>query len=142
MDQLDELFVGYAAQNGLDPLLLKAIASVESAMNPNAVRNNPPNDVSVGLMQVLCIPDSHGVCKNRFDVEGWEGMTFDALKDPATNINIASQILAWNLRQFGFPRGIAVYNAWNARHAPVDGPFPNQGYVDKVLRAYANLKGE
>lgn len=138
-ETLDALFERFASL--LPPLpvdgvaLLKAIAYRESSMNPLAVRNNPPHDVSVGLMQVLCLPDENGVCKNTFNVNGWQGMTFDALKDPETNLSIATQILAYNVRTYGFPKGLAVYNAWSARHDPTDGPFRNQEYVDKVLTA-------
>lgn len=134
---LDELFAHYA--QFLPPLplngaaLLKAIARKESALNPLAVRNNPPNDVSVGLMQVLCIPDADGVCTNRFNVDGWPS-TFDALKDPETNLQIAVQILSYNLKQYGFPKGIAVYNSYSARNDSANGPFRNQQYVDDVLR--------
>lgn len=131
----------YAALYGVDPDLVRSFIVVESNGDALAVRNNPPTDVSVGLMQILCIPDANGNCTNRFNVDGWQGMTFDALKDEETNISIGVQILAWNLRQYGNPRGIAVYNSWSARQAPVDGPFPNDGYVKKVLAVYNRLKG-
>lgn len=134
---LDELFVGFAAY--LPPLpvrgdaLLKALARKESNLNPDAVRNNPPNDVSVGLMQVLCIPDENGVCRNKFNIDGWPA-TFDSLRDPETNLRFAVQILAYNLKVYGFPKGIAVYNSWSARDDAANGPFRNQQYVDDVLR--------
>jgi soluble lytic murein transglycosylase-like protein len=135
---LDDLFARYGVPP-LTPRLLKAICIVESNLNPNAVRNNPPRDVSVGLGQVLCIPDANGYCTNALNVDGWQGMTFEALKDPETNLYIASQILAWNIQQFGFPRGVAVYNSWSARTAPLNGPFPNQDYVNRVLSTMEKL---
>lgn len=138
---LDYLFEKYGQKYGVDPLLLKAVAMVESSLNPNAVRNNPPYDVSVGVMQVLCLPGPNGACSNRFNVDGWQGMTHQALMDPETNIAIGAQILAWNLKTFGSPRGIAVYNSWTARHAGVNGPFPNDSYVRKVLYNFNRLKG-
>lgn len=137
---LDDLFVKYGDMYGVDAALLKAISRAESNGNPNAIRNNPPNDVSVGLMQILCIPDANGFCTNNFNVEGWQGMTFDALKDPETNIAIGAQILAWNIEQFGMPRAIAVYNNWSARKSPQAGPFPNQAYVNRVLNFYAQAR--
>lgn len=141
-ETLDQIFQKYGLRYGVDPLLLKAIAMQESSLNPEAVRNNPPHDISVGLMQVLCIPGANGICMNRFNVEGWDGTTFDMLKDPDKNVQIAAQILAWNLEKFGSPRGIAVYNNWSARTAPVDGPFPNQHYVDRVTSFYADLQAQ
>lgn len=143
---LDYLFEKYGQLNGVDPLLLKAIAKTESNLDPKAVRNNPPRDVSVGLMQVLYIPSIPGDLSsppsNRFNVNGWNVATFEKLQDPEFNISIGAQILSYNLRIYGYPRGIAVYNAYSARSDPAQGPFRNQVYVDRVLREYARLKGE
>lgn len=136
-----QLYIVVGQSRGVDPLLLRAICIVESSENPNAEN---PSDPSVGLGQVLCRfdpADPERRCLNRFNVEGWERATWNALKDPAFNLDIAAQILKWNLDSFGFPRGVAVYNAWESRHAGVAGPFPNQGYVDKVLKVYSQLKG-
>ena len=142
MPNTDNIFARWGKYYGVDPLLLKAIAMQESSLNAAAIRNNPPHDVSVGLMQILCIPDANGVCTNRFNVEGWDSATFDKLKDPDFNVQIGAQILAWNLKQFGYPRGIAVYNSWDQRDAPINGPFKNQHYVNNVLANLASLKGE
>jgi soluble lytic murein transglycosylase-like protein len=139
---LDSLYAKYGARYGVDPALIKAHAIVESNERPDAVRNNPPHDVSVGVMQVLCLPGANGVCSNRFNIEGWSGMTFDRLKDAETNIMLAAQIIAWNLRTYGFKRGIAVYNSYAARHAGENGPFPNERYVAKVLFHFNKLKGK
>lgn len=144
---LDLIFLQTAEKYDLDPLLLKAIALVESSLKGDAVRWNPPRDVSVGLMQILCTPPdgtNNGedyVCRNAFNITPWP-VTFEQLKNPELNIDLGAQILSWNMRQFGFPRGIAVYNQWSARNSAVNGPFPNQGYVDKVLQNYSALKGE
>lgn len=136
----EELCLKYGDMYGVDPALLRAIIRAESNGDANAIRNNPPRDVSVGLMQILCIPDAQGFCTNNFNVEGWSGMTFDALRDPETNIAIGAQILSWNIKQYGMPRAIAVYNNWSARKSPQSGPFPNQSYVNKVLAFYAEEK--
>lgn len=137
--RLEPLYRKHANKQGLDWRLLKAIAIVESSENPNA-RN--PADPSTGLMQVLCVPDGSGGCKNRFNVQGWEGIRENDLLDPDINLGIASQILAWNIQRYGFNKGIAVYNSWSARNDPMEGPFQNQGYVDKVLRHYNAIKGD
>lgn len=135
---MDEIFQKYGVKYGVDPILLKAIATVESSLNPQAVN---PADPSVGLMQILCLPDGKGGCRNRFNIDGWEDATFERLKDADFNVMLGAQILAWNLKTYGYPRGIAVYNAWDQRHAPVNGPFKNQSYVDKVIGAYRKLSG-
>ena len=137
----DDLFKKHGTKYGVDPLLLKAIARMESSLNPEAVNN--ADRYSVGLMQILYRPSVAGDLKsrpsNRFDIDGWTEATFDKLKEPDFNIKLGAQILAWNLRTFGYPRGIAVYNAWDQRKAPKDGPFKNQAYVDKVVGYYKEL---
>lgn len=139
--KLRAIFEKYGAMRGIDPDLLAAFAIVESDMNPAATRVNAgSHDFSVGLMQVLCIPNDEGICTNKFNVQPWP-VSFNALLDPDMNVNIASQILRWNLDAYGYPRGIAVYNHWGARNSPLNGPFPNQAYVNKVLSNLAMLKG-
>lgn len=103
----------------------------ESRLNPNAV--NAADNESIGLMQVLCRPDGLGGCSNKFNVDGWSEATRKKLFDPRFNIRIGAQILAWNIRTYGLPKAIAVYNRWAERTALVAGPFENQSYVDAVL---------
>lgn len=52
------------------------------------------------------------------------------------NIRIGAQILAWNIRKYGMPKAVAVYNRWAERLSPVAGPFENQSYVAAVLGNY------
>lgn len=144
---LPEIFRSVGAVRGVDPDLLAAVAFVESTTNPDAVRWNPPNDVSVGLMQILCTPPADAkpgddyVCQNRLDLADQWPQTFSSLKaDVETNVDIAAQLLAWNIRNYGFPRGLAVYNDFRARHASVGGPFPNDVYVNRVLARYAQIQ--
>lgn len=131
MSTLDDIYKKHGARFGVDWRLLKAHAQVESSESAGAV--NKADNESIGLMQVLCQPDGKGGCKNKLNVEGWSQTTREKLLDPDWNVYIAAQILEWNLRTFGFPKGIAVYNAWDQRNAPTKGPFKNQAYVDKVL---------
>ena len=124
---------------GVDPLLLRAIAQVESGEDPKAIN---PADPSYGLMQVLC--RSSGLdspCTNTFNVVGWEGMTPARLLTARSNLDIAAQILKYNLGRFGLTKAIAVYNDWSARVDPAQGPFRNQPYVDAVLAHYHALQG-
>jgi len=135
---LDDLYAHYGQLHNLDPMLLKAIAQVESSEDPDAKN---PNDPSYGLMQLLCVPDGSGGCKNKLNVLGWPPDSVAKLYDPDYSVSIAAQILRWNIDRYGHNKGIAVYNAWSAHTAPQDGPFPNQGYVDKVLSKYRALGG-
>ena len=134
----DGLFKYYGDIHNLDWKLLKAIAITESSLNHQAKN---PADPSFGLMQVLCAnngPDSP--CRNKLNVEGWHLATPNNLMQPDFNVRIASQILAWNIKTYGKNKGIATYNNWDARYAQTNGPFPNQSYVEKVLRYYAELQ--
>lgn len=132
---LDALYIKHGQQKGVDAMLLKAIARVESNENPNAVNATDP---SYGLMQVLC-RDGIGGCTNKLDVLDWNDASKTRLMDPDFNLHIASQILAWNVRTYGFMKGIAVYNSWGAHEDPREGPFRNDAYVKKVLGQYDSL---
>lgn len=134
---LDSLFEKWGKTYGVDPLLIKAHAVVESSMDPNAVNRSDP---SYGLMQILCTNSDGGACRNVFNIDGWSGMTVAKLLNPDVNIRMAAQIIKYNLG-FGLPRAIAVYNSWDQRNAPINGPFKNQSYVDKVSQAYRSLGG-
>lgn len=137
---LDALYRKHGRLKAVDPALLKAIAQVESDEQPQAKN---PLDPSWGLMQILCSNDGlDSPCKNRFPaVPGWEGATPNRLtSDVDFNVHVGSTILAWNLQRYGFPKGIAVYNSWGARNDPIDGPFRNQVYVDRVLGKLAGLR--
>lgn len=131
---LDHLYRKHGAAHGVDWRLLKAIAIVESRENPRAVNRRDP---SVGVMQILCRP--HGaVCGNRLDVPGCPPAR-ERLFDPDFNIGVGARILAANIRAYGRDKGVAVYNSWAAHRTRRDRKFPNQDYVDRVLREYRAL---
>jgi len=135
---LVDIYKDWAQRTGLDWRLLMAIATVESGQDPNAKNLLDP---SYGLMQVLCRANCHTCpCTNKLNVIGWDLATPEKLFEPDFNVQIASQILQWNIENYGFNRGIAVYNRWASRLDPPDGPYGNQGYVDKVLREYGAIK--
>lgn len=134
---LDEIFQRWATIRGIDWKLIKAHAIVESSLDPSAV--NETDNESIGLGQILCRPDGKGGCRNKLNVDGWSEATREKLLDPDFNTRISSGIIAANIEAFGLPRAIAVYNNWSAHTAPIDGPFPNQVYVDRVLKVYNDL---
>ena len=134
---LDEIYQRYGLFYDLDWRLIKAVATVESSQNPDAVNRADP---SYGLMQVLCKDGPGGRCSNIVNLPGWPP-TQNELLNPDINVKFGAGILKWNIDTYGMPKGISVYNNWSARTAPETGPFPNQGYVDKVLAAYQAVHG-
>lgn len=130
---LDALYRDAGAAYGVDWRLIKAVAVVESSENPKAENRRDP---SIGLMQLHCTEDAQGRCINRFDIDGWAGITREQLLDPRTNVRFGTQILAWNLRHFGLRAGIACYNAFTVCRTRQREPFRNAAYVDKVMRIY------
>ena len=132
----DVLFQKHGEQNGVDWRLLKAIATVESHLNPRAEN---PDGLSAGIMQIHCAPAYSIRCRNRLDLPTWPPATRAQLYYPDYNISIGAQILAWNIAHLGQARGIAAYNQWSARKTRRGDPFPNQYYVDKVLSTYRSL---
>lgn len=138
-NQLDKYYWKYADKYPyVHRHLLKAIAYVESGEYITGVNMSDP---SFGLMQIYCKPDSKGRCKNKFPaLPFWEKVTVKKLLNPKKNIKIGAAILNWNIKHYGFKKGIAVYNCWSSRHDPKDGPFRNQQYVDAVLKKYKSLR--
>lgn len=123
------LFDRIGSAEGMGGELLEAIARVESSLNPNVVGGAG----EIGLMQVLPgqrLPalEARGLWSGTEPVGGAV-----MLYDPEVNITAGAAILKWNLENFGFLRGVAMYNAYGARNDPKQGPFRNQVYVDKVL---------
>ena len=128
----EALFREFGGRYGVDWRLLSAIAFVESSYNPAAI--NYQDNESIGLMQILCRPDGSGGCSNTLPaISDFAGIKKANLLIASANINIGAQLLKWNIDQFGLSKAIAVYNAWDQRNAPDNGPFKNQSYVNKVL---------
>jgi soluble lytic murein transglycosylase-like protein len=130
------VFKKYANMFDVDWRLLAAIAFKESSFNALAV--NKTDNESLGLMQILCQPDGRGHCSNNFNVDGWPDSTRSRLLEADWNVYIGSQIIAWNINNYGLTKGVAVYNNWNARNQSP--PFSNQNYVDSVLKRYRSYQ--
>jgi hypothetical protein len=84
-----------ADQYRLSPALILAVMMNESDMNEKAVasyeRDGAVYAKDGGLMGIRCVFDSRGRCKNGFV----KGMTFKKVMDPATNIALGAQSLAY-----------------------------------------------
>ncbi len=113
-----------ATQHGIDPYLVHAVISAESAFNPNAV--SPAG--AMGLMQLMPATAERFGVSNAFD--------------PVANIEGGVRYLRWLLNHFNndVQLALAGYNAGeNAviRHGRQIPPFAEtQTYVPRVLRFY------
>lgn len=131
---LDEIYQKHGDQKGVDWRLIKAVALVESGENITAVNQSDP---SYGIMQILYRKNDKGEV-NKLNVQGWPPGDKNELFNPDYNVHIGSQILSWNISQYGLKKGIAVYNSWE-EHSRTDENFKNKTYVDKVLNEYDKL---
>ena len=126
--------VDAARAHGLDPLLLHAIAHVESRHNPQAV--SPAG--ARGLMQVM------PATAQRFGVADPER----TLHDAATNLRASAALLRTLHKRYGgdLRLVLAAYNAGEgavARHGNDVPPYPEtQAYVRDVQAIYRRLKSE
>ena len=112
----------------INPLLLKAIAQIESAMNPKAVNHNRNGSVDMGLMQINSIHIPRLV-KN--------GITQEKLMtDGCTSVMVGAEILAGLISQFGYTwRAVGSYHAGGAEGRDEI----RQRYVIKVAQEYQRL---
>ncbi len=110
--------------------LLRAVSIVESNENANAFN---PNDPSYGLMQIL------HTGSNIFYIVGWPPGSSEMLYNPDYNVNLGSQILKWNIKKYGFLRGIVCYNNWSARRGTI--PMKSWDYFFRVYVTYLRLGG-
>jgi soluble lytic murein transglycosylase-like protein len=122
-DKLDRIVQDAAQRHNVDPALVKAVISTESAWNPRAISNKG----AVGLMQL--IPGT----AQRFGV----GNVFD----PAQNIEGGTTYLKSLLDRYNgdLPKTLAAYNA-GERAVDLSGGVPaypeTQRYVQKVTNKY------
>lgn len=136
---LDDLFKKWGLAYNVDWRLIKAHAVVESGLSADAVN---PSDPSYGVMQILCSgATGDDSCENKFFIDDWSNATPNMLLDPDFNIRMGAQIIGKNLRQYGWPRCVAVYNRFAEYKSPLNGPFQNQDYVDRVTAIYHQLGG-
>ena len=133
MREADAVLGPAAERNDIDPLLLHAVAWVESRHRPDAV--SPAG--ARGLMQVM--PQTGA----RFGVQSERH-----LHDPAFNAAAAAAYLKWLQGEFGndLPLVLAAYNAGEGavrRHGLRVPPYPETtAYVRDVLAVYRELSAQ
>jgi soluble lytic murein transglycosylase-like protein len=125
--QVDEA----ASRQGIDPLLMHAIAHVESGHRAQAVSRAG----ALGLMQLM-----PGTARD-------QGVSVPAsLKDPRTNLAAAARHLKSLQSRYGndLPLVLAAYNAGQGavdRHGRQVPPYPEtRRYVRSVLATYQGLR--
>ena len=157
MTQLEILTVikEVAQAEGLDEKLLQAICTVESSLDPYAVRYEPaykytvsPREwasqmrLSVETEEVLQ-KTSYGLAQIMGGVMreyGFSGKLQTCLLNPKIPLTYSAKHLKNYLRRYGSEvEAIASYNAGSPRKTP-GGMFVNQTYVDKVDRELRKLR--
>lgn len=108
---------------GVDPLLLRAIAIVESSMDPMAVG---PDGRDLGLMQVRDIHITD--LEQRFGLS----ITREHLFEPCFNVRMGAWVLATRIQRYG-PIWEAV-GSYNARSRD-----KRDRYIARVQAAYARV---
>jgi hypothetical protein len=122
---LESLLKKAAERHGLDPALVRAVVSVESAFRTDAVSVKGAQ----GLMQLMPQTAAALGVKNAFD--------------PEQNLDGGTRHLAALVQSYGgdLKRALAAYNAGAGavqRHGGVP-PFPEtRDYVSKVMKRYRN----
>ena len=86
---------------GLDPLLLRSIARVESNMNSTALHRNPDGSVDIGLMQI-----------NSFWLERLNLNGSQLIAEPCTNVRTGANVLRRCVDRYGYTwQAVGCYNA-------------------------------
>ncbi|TAM03567.1 MAG: lytic transglycosylase [Paraburkholderia sp.] len=113
---------------GIDPLLLAAIAKVESSMDPRAFNRNSNGTYDIGLMQ---INSTHlprlvkvGVTRKRL------------INEPCTSIDTGASILAGFIDRHGYTWN--AVGAYNAGSSPKRAPA-RKAYATKVWETYTEF---
>ncbi|WP_321790393.1 lytic transglycosylase domain-containing protein [Burkholderia pyrrocinia] len=126
-----DCFTQAGERHGIDPLLLVAIAKVESSLNPRAINYNRNGTYDIGLMQ---INSSHlprliktGVTHKRL------------INEPCTSIDTGASILSGFIERHGYTwNAVGAYNAGSsAKREPA-----RKSYATKVWRAYRTLTSD
>lgn len=119
---------------GVDPLMVTAMAQIESSFKPGAVRGEPHiQDASIGLMQTL-----YGTARWLHDKMGFRDYQLvneDSLMDPQTSIYYGMAYISWLTRYRGRSRSedwiVMSYNG---------GPGANNSMTRNHLRKYKDAK--
>ena len=117
--QFDSLFQEAGAKHGVDPAILKAMASVESNFRPDAVGPRTRSGRAQGMMQfVPATAKAYGL---------------DDPFDPAKSVDAAARLMRDNLKQFDGDLGKAL-EAYNGGPKLVGKSRQTAAYREKVMQ--------
>lgn len=119
LNAFDPIFRDYAD----NPKLAKAVAMVESSLNPNAMGDQGR---AFGLMQIW-YPTAQG--------HGYAGTPYGLL-DPEVNIYYATRELNHLVSKYGLERGVMGYNVGETK---LRKGITNPTYLNKVLKFYEGV---
>ena len=159
---LDQIFANMAKKYKLPPLLLKAVAQVESALDPKAYRFEPgfwdrylKNDPEWRGKDPKVVSASFGLMQLMFTTAwsmGFRGKETD-LYDPMINVNPGAKLLRANInsieekklhikhQMWSIRISLSRYNGGSRGNPDGDSNLRNQSYVDKVFKAWRKLEG-
>lgn len=116
---------------GIEPELLKAIATVESGLNPKATNKNSDGSIDLGLMQI-----------NSTHLPKLEKMNItekSLISDSCQNIMTGAWILAGNIKKYGYSwDAVGAYNAGTANTPQRD--LLRKKYASKIAPEYKKIK--
>ena len=148
--ELTQLIKSAAAKRTLPWELVYAICQVESSLNPTATRYEPHFRWLVGDNEAMSPSERHdqmtswGLMQVMGSVArelGHTGPLTDLLHPPTGLFYGCLHLRRFRAKYDLWPDVIAAYNAGSPRRvAGQIGPYVNQSYVDKVLRAWNNLE--
>ncbi len=121
-----------ADAHGVDRLLLKALITVESGFNPQAV--SPKG--AIGLMQIMPATGDHYATAQERRIPAT-----DRLRDPRVNLHTGARMMADLLRRFGrVDLALAAWNAGEGRVRRAGRQLPaiaeTEAHVQMVMELY------
>lgn len=114
----------------IDPLLLMAIAKVESNMRSDAINTNRNGTQDIGLMQVNSI---------HLPAFREKGISKQKLLEPCTSVMAGAEILSGFIKRHGY--GWEAVGAYNAGSAPARAAL-RHAYIRKIWNQYGGLIAE
>ena len=128
VSDLDAMIYYAANKYRVDPALVKAVAMVESSLNPYAKN---PTDPSWGLMAVMPIlAEDFGIVRDWHNPSDAE---IAMIRDPQTNLNIGAWHLNRLLEKYTFDESVQMYNVGETGYR---NGRRNLDYLSKVKRWY------
>ena len=123
----EDCFNQAAAYQGVNPLILRAVAWFESKGDPSAINRNANGSIDVGQLQINSV---------HFGDLARQGVPHRALTDPCVNVYVAAWLLKQKMVKYG--------NTWRAIGAyHSESPKERDAYarnIQKVLVGWGELQ--